>query len=380
MNLLIPVLLFLNSVYLPFAAARELMDMNLEVATESKQEAFDQAIDEATHRLTEEILGSERTAKVWPTVRPRLLKNSTRYVQFIRGSTPNPGESKIKVQMRLSPDNLEALLREFGAVGTASVRLLPLIAVSEGRGSRYVWWTETGAAAKAPSLSEDVFRRLFQQLNTQFKSKNVYVLDPTSQSFRVGIPGNYRSEMLRREDQALLAQYLQADVVLSGKLEVVRDAGGAPRVDYDFVLWQSKSGRELAEIQRSEVAASDAPKMLSQSLDGANGKIMQELSGKLAEAMLAGSLNLRLVRVTVEGALDYKQSVELKKQLETVREIRVLRERLFEPSRVIYESESTVTGAELARALEKVKFAGFRVSLEGSQDDSLVLSVRPSAQ
>ena len=108
--------------------------MSLEVVSaktgnEAKQEAFDQATEEATHRLTEELLGPERAAKVWPTVKPRLLKNSSRYVQFIKGSQISEmnGQTKVQVQMRISSDNLETFLREIGVMGGGTIRLLPCL-------------------------------------------------------------------------------------------------------------------------------------------------------------------------------------------------------------------------------------------------------------
>ncbi len=71
-------------------SARELTDLSLDIVTpkkgaEAKQEAFDKATDEATRRLTEELLGPEKTSQNWEKIRPRLLKNSTRFVLFIKG-------------------------------------------------------------------------------------------------------------------------------------------------------------------------------------------------------------------------------------------------------------------------------------------------------
>lgn len=362
-------------------SARELTDMSLDVAAATKQEAFDQATEEATRRLTEEILGPERAARVWPNVRPKLLKNSSRYVLFIKGSAPTEaaGQTKIQVQMRLSPDNLEALLREAGALGAGTVRLLPLIAVSEPRGTRYVWWADASSDPKTTTFAQELFRKLFQQINAKFKGKNIYVLDPTNASFRMSIPSAYRSEGLRREDQILLAQYLKADVVLSGRVDAVKAEGSATRLNYDLQLWQAKSGRGLSEVQRSEPVSGDSQKLILAVMDPNNDKVIDELGTKLQEAMHAGSLNLNVVRISVEGSLAYKQQQEFKRQLGSVREIKTLRERLFEPGRVTFEAETAVSGSELGKSLQRTRFSSFRVDVEGAQDDSLVLNVRPTS-
>jgi len=374
---LIPVIFFLA-----LSHARELTDISLEIVTpkqgnEAKQEAFEQATEQATHRLTEELLGPERAAKVWATVKPKVLKSSSRYVQFIKGSVPQEvgGQSRVQVQLRLSPDHLEMLLREVGAMGAETVRLLPLVAVSEARGSRYVWWADT-SEEKTNSLSQDLFKKFFQQMNTRFKSKNIYVLDPTSASFRMGVPAAYRSEGLRREDQILLAQYLKADVVLSGRVDVSKTEGQAPRINYDLQMWQAKAGRSLSESQRSDAAPGEAPKILLAAMEQSNDKVLAELASKLQEAIAAGLLNLNVVRISVEGNLPYKQQMEFKKQLESMREIKLLRERLFEPSRVTFEAETNTTGTELAKSLQKARFQRYRVEVDGVQDNSLVLSVK----
>src|SRR5437868_96169 len=53
---------------------RELTAMTLDISgSEAKQDAFDQAIEQATQRVTEDLLGPERMARFWPTLRPKLL-------------------------------------------------------------------------------------------------------------------------------------------------------------------------------------------------------------------------------------------------------------------------------------------------------------------
>lgn len=280
--------------------------------------------------------------------------------------------------MRISSDNLETFLREIGVMGGGTIRLLPLVSVSEPKGTRYVWWADA-SEEKKETFSQEVFKKFFQSLSAKFKGKNVYILDPSNASFRMGVPAAYRSEGLRREDQILLAQYLKADVVLSGKLDIVKSDGAAAKINYDLQMWQSKAGRGLSEGLRSEPAGSEQPKALLAAVDQANEKVLSEFAAKLQEAIMTGSLNLNVIRIAVEGGLPYKNQVEFKKQLEAIREIKLLRERLFESSRVTFEAETNTTGAELAKSIQKAKFPLYKVEVEGVQDNSLVLSVKALA-
>lgn len=369
------------------SAGRELTDVTLDVTTskkgaEAKQDAFDQAVEAATRQMTQEFLGPEKTTKVWPQAKTRLLKDSTRYVVFIKGSPPIEvagDQTQIKVQMRLSPDNLEVLLRELNLLGGGSVRVLPLVAMSDHRGARYVWWADLNEE-KTANLAQEDLKVFIKQLNSQFKNKNIFVLDPTNASFRMSVPASYRSESLRREDQALLAQYLKADVVISGRVEVIK-----PRLDsseqaavYNLEMWQPKNIRVLSELSRTHSVPSDTIKAARALLEQHNQKIIDELGTKLTEAMASGNLNLSVLRLAVEGSLNYQQVIEFRKQLSMIREIKQVRERLFEPSRVTFELESSVGAGDLAKSIEKSKFTQFQVKVEGTQDNGLVLSVRSS--
>jgi hypothetical protein len=104
--------------------------------------------------------------------------------------------------------------------------------------------------------------------------------------------------------------------------------------------------------------------------------VVEELSSRLTEIIASGNLNLNVVRIAVLGNLSFRDQTEFKRLLAQMREIRVLKERLFEPERVTFEAETPVSGQELAKVLQKTRFPLYTVQLEGApQDDSLALRV-----
>lgn len=361
--------------------ARDLTDLNLEITTdkqgaEAKQEAFDKATEEATQKLTEQLLGADRADKLWPTARAKLLKNSSRFVVFIKGSTPQEanGATHITVTMRLSPDNLETILREEGLMNSGGVKVLPLVEFVDPQGVHYAWWADMGELNKGSTLTE-MFKKFSTGLASKFKGRNIYVFDPMVASFRMSVPGSYRSTTLKREDQLLFAQYLKADVVVSGRVYIT---GTAPdmKLVYDLQMWQAKSGRGMAEEQRVAGLNSLNPKVVQAAVEQTDGKVFGDLLGKLTEALASGDLNLNVIRLAVNGNLTYRQEADLKRLLEQVREIKVLKERLFQPSRVVFEAEVAVPGTELAKTLQKTKFPQYAMQIESAQDDSLALDVK----
>jgi hypothetical protein len=383
------VVLLLITVVSRGVQARDLIDFNLDVISdkqgdEAKQDAFDQAIEKASIKLTEQLLGVEKAQRSWSNLRSRILKNSTRFIVFMKATPPvqSGGHTQITVTMKLSPDNLEALLREEGALTTGTLRILPLVTVGDGKGNLYAWWAtspETAQASQSHSAAiAEEFKKFTTLLAAKMKSKSVFVIDPTSASFRANVPMAYRSMQLSREDQSLLAQYFKADVVLSGRIEGgrLRSENSDLKLRYDLQLWQAKAGRSIAEVQRIENLASDQPKVILGQIEVATPKVAEELSARLAEAVTAGNLNLNVVRVAVTGSMSYRQQAEFKRQLSQLKDVKVLKERLFEPGRVTFEAETPVTGRELAQLVQKTQFPLYQVAVDGAQEDSLALTVR----
>lgn len=377
-------IIFLGLVVRGPVLARDLTDVTLhipltkKVGEGGKQEAFDEAVETATKNLAEDMLGAEKVAKVWEQSKSKILKNSTKYVVFIKGTLPEgKAQDNLQVQMRLSPDALESVLREVGLIGGETVRVLPLVQVNETGGSRYLWWADL-TDGKAQSVAQGYFKNFYRQLHAQFKGKNVFVLDPTNHSFRMGLPASYRIENLRKEDQMSLAQYLKADVVLSGRIEVAKAKAESAeqKIDYNLEMWQTKTGRNLAESIRTEGVATDNPKAVQAAMEQVQPQIFGEFATKLSELVSGGSLNLSVVKISVEGNLNQKQLGEFKKLLGSVREIRALRERMIESTRTIYEGDVSVSGGELGKVLQRSRFPHFNVDVSSAQDDRLVLVVK----
>ncbi|MGE4130020.1 MAG: hypothetical protein AB7F86_00190 [Bdellovibrionales bacterium] len=357
--------------------ARQLTDLNLEVpvlkkGTEGRQEAMDRAVEDATRQVTSQILRTEDLGPDWEEKKARILKESPRYIVLIKGS---PSESKegqpvMSVKIRLASDRLEALLRETGVIGSQTVRLLPLVYVHDLEGDRYSWWTDLGDD-KTKSLTRSAYMKFNSSLIRILKGQSVQVLDPSKSSFRMSVPASYRTSSLRREDQSSLAQFLKAEVVLSGYLDVQAD-----KVTYQLDLWQARSGRTLAEAQGSESLSDRKTKTVEKEIASLEKRALAEIKEKLVAVVKEGSLNLSVLRLAVEGAMSQKQQADLKNQLSSLREVRLIRERIVEAERMTYEVESSISAEDLGQVIGKAKFPGFHVQVSGRQDNSLILAVK----
>ena len=383
--ILLSVLLFIQP-----ALARDIIEQTIAVTTEktgseAKQAAFDKAVEEASFMAAQEILGPEKGLKIWPTIKAKILKNSTRYILFIKGSQPQPvaGGSQISVALRLSIASLEAVLREDGILATTedgSVRILPLISFSDSSGLSYSWWADVAETDAVSGLSKDLFKQFQTQMVSLFKSKSVYVFDPTQPSFRLAVPGNLRGEGLRREDQSTMAQYFKADAVVSGSVRLVkiRPDSAQLRLEYDLSLWQAKTGRILTDVQRMvDLVQVDSIKATLQQTETSNAKILDEMAVKVADAISSGALNLSVVRLAINGNLSYSQMAAFKKALlDQTRELRGLKERLFEPGRATFEADSQLPGSDLVKVLANFRSPQYQVDVRDGGAQGVLLWVK----
>lgn len=136
------------------------------------------------------MIGADRVAKTWDQIKGRILKNSNKYVVFIKGSPPAEakGQTKIQVQMRLSPDHLEAVLREAGLLGNETVRLLPLVQFAESQGSRYLWWADF-SDSKQTTLAQGYSKSFFNSWPAPLKVRIFqYWIRPAKVSAWVFLP------------------------------------------------------------------------------------------------------------------------------------------------------------------------------------------------
>ena len=158
-------------------------------------------------------------------------------------------------------------------------------------------------------------------------------------------------------------------MVVTGKIDVT---SGGTRLDYDVQTWQSQSGRALSEYTKVDVLPTAEPKSLAGHFDQRTRTIFADLATKIREASSQGNLNLSVVKIVIEGDLGYREQRELRRTLSDAREIRSVRERLFEPGRLTLEVETTLAAPDLAKALQRTRPAG-APDFEVGPDNGLVL-------
>jgi hypothetical protein len=327
-------------------------------AGDANQEAFHKAVEDASLKLIADSVGTDVLERNSGKIK-QIIDRSEKYILFIKGSAPETTSegAKIKVSMKISLDNLEALLREFGLLqGTGfTLKLLPLVTWTDGE-KDYAWWLE--------STTQRDWAKLLASLNGQLKARNIKLADHLSLE---RVPPALRKADLSRAEQIQLGKLFDASLILFGDVRLNKSDSGD----------KAKLHTELIQVRGEKTLASDTTSLSTKPVENMINKIAEAINGQVKMAQGSGRMNTGNFRITIQGALSFKQLEQIRKELlEQVLDIRSLRDRLYEADQVVFEAESNKTTVEIVAAIEKSRFSKMKIDVrEGS--GGLILHVKP---
>jgi hypothetical protein len=351
------------------AWGRPPLDLNQDVAVpadtpDPKQAAFRKAIDDASTKLISESVGSDAVEKHSAAIK-QILSKSEKYILFIKGSTPETvgEETHVKVDMKISLDNLDTALREAGLLqaSTHVLSLLPLLSFhDETTGENFSWWVND---SKAPGNKR--WAKMERMLSQKLKARNIHLLE-IGGAERV-LPA-MRKQTLSREEQLELAKQLDASLIVTGSIRFTRDTGGAKaQVQASFL--QARGGKLLGETQTIVGPAKESDLLFA--------KVADVVNDEVKSAQASGHMNIASFNLVVDGRLAFAQLERLRKEiLDQVLEIRSLKDRLYSADHVVFEGESNKSTTELAQQIRRTKFTGLKVDAQDSGSGAVVLTVR----
>lgn len=336
---------------------------------QSKQDAFKQAIEEVSLKLIQDTLGPDLLEKNLDRVKKQILSQSDKYVLFIKGSSQIQAQPpRYEIQMKISLDNLDALLRESGLTQLAStrLRLVPFLEVNEeGSPTKTLNWAPDTNSQKAKFL-----KAVTANLAKYLKSRNIEVLDPATQSEK--IPGPFRRPDLSRDELLDLGHNLSANLVIFAKLRILNadDKGhGSLKVSLFQVHNERLLSDEDAQVESSQ------PK-----IDELAVAFARQILAQIKHVEAQGRLNTQILKLTVDNPLDFRQLENFKKALmNQIRDIRVMKDRLFAPGKLVFELESVKPAEDLAKILRKTAFPGFQVDVESVGAADISMRVQPQS-
>ncbi len=353
---------------------------------EARQEILDQAVAEASFKAMGQILGEDRLEKNRQLLEERIVPNSSRYVMLVRpgAMTSTPSGFQMPVQMQISRANLEALLLEQGLLYQIDgpPTLLPMLAVVDRvSGQSFHWWVQAEENSSS-SLSQQLFRAYQSQLKAQLQGIGFLLLDPLAGRFAESTPAAFRAlESPPTEDYIFMSRYHNSQLVLRGQIGVraVRQRSETYRVDFRLAALHANNGRVVAEVVRSfESEPGNFPQVVTSSFADMARRANQDLVSQIHDSWRSGTFGANLVKLSFRGSLTPPQINDLKRSfLSEIRDLKTMRERMFEPGQISFESDTSLSAEQLAAVIRQQAFRGFHLDILEVAAQGIVLSVQP---
>jgi hypothetical protein len=208
-------------------------------------------------------------------------------------------------------------------------------------------------------------------LKTGFSAKGFYLIDPVQWKTSEWFDPAIRRDSYRRSDYSFIGNYFGAQVILTGRVRFFKDLKMINKnvIEFRLVAHHTGTSRIVGEVIRvfpTEAGAFET--VVSQGLKVSVEEVSKELADQVFAAWKEGVLDSNRVRFTLLGKLSFDSLEKIKKEMPLrLKEVKSVKERLFEDGKVVLEVESGLEskalGAKISgMTLPGVKFSNVEVS------------------
>ncbi|MEN0057254.1 MAG: hypothetical protein AAGB31_00340 [Bdellovibrio sp.] len=345
----------------------------------AKKDIQDQAAQKVSEDIIKELIGEERFLKNKSLIQARIIKNSERYIPFLKASpmTREGEEFKMAVNMKVSLRDLKQLLQTSALLNdNESVPVvLPMISwVDRVEGRSYRWWSPLEKGTQGFLSKEG--RLLEESLRTSFQKQNFYVIAPAESGLGHAVPSDFQAERVSGEDSQFFAQYFNAPLLIDGQVVINRGERGSYRIELRMAALQVSNGRAIADVSRrydTEQGAFEA--VVDKKLREVVETAANDLASQVLEAWQRGSLGTSVIRVTIQGRTPFPLLESLKEKIRAqVTQVKSIRERLVSSEAMSFEVDAAISPAELLGKLEALDLGGRKLSKVSENNAELVLT------
>lgn len=339
---------------------------------EAAREIQSKALAGTAREQVIEMIGEKRYAKNKALVENRIVRESTKFIPFVQ-----PGDAvkmpdgtwKMKLELKVSLGSLRKMVIDTGLLTDADtpVTILPMIGFTDRtKSTSYRWWMGDSTDDSRKSLLE--WAKIVQLgLHKELMQQGFHLQLPLEGTLSNAIPPVFRVDRPSSQDLKLLGEYLGVSMALRGDVRVKdsKEAVGAWQIQVRLEVVPVQGGRTVAEISRTfETDTGPSDLAVRRKLEKEIDEMSKDLSLQVLEAWTRGTLAATTVRLAVKGALTPKQLVEFRSQLiRSMKDIKALRERMFEPGRVIFEVDYAASPEEFRDQLKSLALPGFTEKL-----------------
>lgn len=329
-----------------------------------------------------EVIGEKKYAASKNVVESKIVQQAARFIPFVNPGKPTQkpdGSWTLTVEFKISTASLRKMMMDAGLFSDSDApsSILPMVAFTDRRSGAVVRWWMGSERSEQVQLLNFMNRTFMEKLQAELSAQGFHLVKPLGTQTSP-LPVRLRVERPSSAELKTISQYFKSPLILKGdvRLRDLKEAGGAVICTVKLQVVQASSGRAVAEIARVfESEAGDnaiRAKLVTQLPE-----LSKDLSVQVLEAWQRGTLNANAIRLAVRGNLNPKQLNDFKTSLmRSVREVKSVRERLFEAGRVQFDIEYTGDVGVLTDKFRSLQMPNFDTRFADATDKSLALDVK----
>lgn len=333
-------------------------------ASEASREIQSKVISNVAREQALEMIGEKRFQKGKSLVESRIVREAAKFIPFVQPNDPEKlpdGSWKMKVDLRISLANLRRLVIDAGLMTDADtpVTIFPMVnVVDRAKSVNYRWWMGD-INDESRKVVGEWLKIVHRHFHEELMRQGFNLLLPLESSIGFSatpLPPAFRVERPSTQDMKGIADYTGAAMFLRGE---VRVKGSQIQINCEVV--PVLGGRTVAEVTRTIEAEVGPPELVvGKKLKKEIPEIARDLATQVFEAWTRGTLVANSIRLAVRGNLSPRQVTDFRNQImRSMREIKSLRERLFEPGRIIFEVDYASSTEDFKSRMKTIELTGF---------------------
>jgi hypothetical protein len=344
-----------------------------------KKEIQDQAFQKVSEDVIKELIGEDRFAKNKTLINNKIIKNSGRYIPFVKPSevTQEGDESKMSVTLKVSLKDLKQLLQN-NSLLTANDTLpivLPMIAWQDRvQGRTYRWWQSFGKESQGFLTAE---AKVFEEsLRESFQKNNFFLVRPVESNLGAQVPVDFQTEKVGGEDSQFFAKLFNSPVLIDGQVVLSKaDKGDGYRVEVKMTAIQVSNGRAIADVSRRfDTPAGSFEAVIDKKIKEISDAAANDLSVQVLDAWQRGSIGSNILRITIQGRSNLMDVETLKETVRSqITQVKNIRERLVASDSISFEVDATVSPEELATKLEGLQLTNKKLGKVSANNEEVVM-------
>lgn len=346
--------------------------------TAAKKDIQDQASLKVSEEIIKELIGEERFARNRTLIVSKIIRNSGRYIPFVKPTELVPeGEGfKMSVAMRVSLRDLKQLLQNNSLLSEndAAPVVLPLVSwTNRIEGKSYRWWLGSNQEENAFLTKQS--RRFEDSLRNSFRKNNFFVIKPQDAGLSKNLPSDFQSEKVSSDDSQFFAQYYNAPLLVDGQISFTKGEGNKYIVEIHLAALQVSNNRTMADVSRKfETESGLAELVIDKKMKEVAEAATNDLSSQVFEAWQRGSIGTSVIRVTLKGKSTLPLLESFKNKVRTqITQVKSIRERVVTSDTLSFEVDTSANTAELAAKLAALNVDGKALTKVSESTSEVVL-------